>query len=151
MTNVADSKLFYLAVGKNIKKYREIKNYSLQIIAEKVGLTKKTIQRYENGEIKIDMNRLSDIADALNVEISTLLDGTQDFLGIGIDDLKTIRLPVYGKISCGTGYVICEQPVAFEVTPKEWVSGGDYFYLRAKGDSMIGARINDGDLLLIRK
>lgn len=38
---------FYRQVGQNIKKYRLIKNYSLQVLAEKVGVTKKTMQRYE--------------------------------------------------------------------------------------------------------
>ncbi|RKJ17687.1 LexA family transcriptional repressor, partial [Butyricicoccus sp. 1XD8-22] len=28
---------------------------------------------------------------------------------------------------------------------------GEYFYVRASGDSMIGARIHDGDVLLMRK
>src|SRR5690606_39970820 len=31
------------------------------------------------------------------------------------------------------------------------ITGGEYFYRRAEGDSMVGARIHDGDLLLIRK
>ena len=31
------------------------------------------------------------------------------------------------------------------------LNGGEYFFLRAKGDSMINARIMDGDLLLIRR
>jgi len=147
-----DSKLFYLAVGKNIKKYRDVRNYSLQVLAEKVGLTKKTIQRYENGEIKIDMNRLADIAAALEVDISRLLDGAEKFLGIEMEQLDGLTyLPVVGRISCGNGSFAFEDIEGYEPTPKEWIAGGEYFYLRAKGDSMINARIYDGDLLLIRK
>lgn len=151
MTGNKESKLFYLAVGANIKKYREVRNYSLQVLAEKVGLTKKTIQRYENGEIKIDMNRLADIADALEVEVAQLLEGTQNFLGAELSNLNTVLLPVVGKVSCGNGELAYEDIEGHEATPKEWISGGEYFYLRAKGDSMTGARIFDGDLLLIRK
>lgn len=76
-----DSKKFYETTGANIKKYRDMRNYSLQVLAEKVGLTKKTIQRYENGVIKIDMNRLKDLADALDVPVTKLTEGTDIFLG----------------------------------------------------------------------
>jgi repressor LexA len=146
-----DSKLFYFAVGNNIKKYRKNRNLSLQALGEKVGVTKKTISRYENGEIKVDMSRLADIATAMNLDVSKLLDGTEKFLGLGFEDIEQVRLPVVGKISCGNGNVVYEEVEAYEVTPKEWLNGGEYFYLRAKGDSMTGARINDGDLLLIRR
>ncbi|BFH15022.1 helix-turn-helix domain-containing protein [Paenibacillus melissococcoides] len=146
-----DSKLFYLAVGKNIKRYRTLKDYSLQDVAVKVGLTKKTIQRYENGEIKIDMRRISDIADALDVTVKDLTEGAMSYLGLDVSDLSSTNLPIVGKMSCGNGVLAYEEINGYEPTPKHWLRGGEYFYLRAKGDSMAGARINDGDLLLIRK
>jgi len=79
MTGVGEKKYFYITTGKNIKKYRDLRNYSLQVLAEKVGLTKKTIQRYENGEIRINMDRLKDIAVALDVEVTQLTEGTNVF------------------------------------------------------------------------
>jgi repressor LexA len=151
MTGTHDSKLFYLVVGKNIKKYRDIRNHSLQTLAEKVGLTKKTIQRYESGEIKIDMNRLADIAKALEVLPLQLTEGANSFIGLEVNELDTIQIPIVGKISCGNGVIAYEYIEGYEQTPKSWLNGGEYFYLRAKGDSMTGARIFDGDLLLIRK
>lgn len=40
----------------------------------------------------------------------------------------------------------------YQPTPSaDILTGYEYFYLRAKGDSMINAGINEGDLLLIRK
>lgn len=151
MTINPESKSFYIAVGNNIKKYRNIRNFSLQVLAEKVGLTKKTIQRYENGEIKIDMSRLADIASAFDVNLSQLLNGTEKFLGISFNDVGSVRLPVVGRISCGNGLIAFEDIESYETTPKDWIAGGEYFYLYAKGDSMNGARIHDGDILLIRK
>lgn len=52
-------------IGDNIKKYRQIKNLTLEHLGEMVGLTKKTIQRYETGEIRATYERLSELADAL--------------------------------------------------------------------------------------
>lgn len=140
MTINPESKSFYIAVGNNIKKYRSIRNFSLQVLAEKVGLTKKTIQRYENGEIKIDMSRLADIASAFDVNLSQLLNGTEKFLGISFNDVGSVRLPVVGRISCGNGLIAFEDIESYETTPKDWIAGGEYFYLYAKGDSMTGAR-----------
>ncbi|WP_084165349.1 LexA family protein [Paenibacillus massiliensis] len=151
MSAKSDSKLFYYVVGSNIKKYRDVRNYSLQVLGEKVGLTKKTIQRYENGEIKIDMDRLADIAEALDVEVKQLLDGAESFLGVDVNDLDVARIPIVGKVSCGNGILSYEHIEGYEETPRSWIKGGDYFYVRASGDSMVNARIFDGDLLLIRK
>lgn len=81
-----------MAVGNNIKKYRGIKNLSLQDLAIRVGVTKTTIQRYETGDIKIDMERISDIAEALNLEIYQMIEGAEDFFGFhleGNEELKT--------------------------------------------------------------
>ncbi|SFE42883.1 repressor LexA [Paenibacillus algorifonticola] len=151
MTLKEDSKIFYIATGKNIKKYRTLRNYSLQVLAEKVGLTKKTIHRYENGEIKIDVNRLKDLSVALDVTVTQLTEGAYEKLGEVVEESENISLPIVGKISCGEGALAYEHIEGYELTPRTWLNGGEYFYLRAKGDSMTGARIHDGDLLLIRK
>ena len=67
------------------------------------------------------------------------------------NDEATTLLPIVGRIACGNGQLAYQDIEGYEATPKEWLNGGEYFYLRAKGNSMTGARINDGDLLLIRK
>jgi len=151
VSNKPDSRLFYYAVGNNIKKYRTIRNFSLQDLAERVGLTKKTIQRYENGEIKIDMDRLTDVADALDVEVLQLIEGAESFLGVDVEELDSVKVPVAEKVSYANGVLNFEEVTGREDTPRSWIKNGEYFYVRASGDSMINARIYDGDLLLIRK
>lgn len=150
MTGFNDSKNFYAVVGQNIKKYRDLRNYSLQVLAEKIGITKKTVQRYEHGEHKIDMDRLKELADALDVTVNQLTEGAYTYLGEP-EELENINLPIVGKVSCGNGCLAFESIEGYEETPRSWINGGEYFYLRAKGDSMNGARIYEGDLLLIRK
>lgn len=65
----------YEIIGENIRKHRKIKNYSLQMLAEKVGVTKKTIQRYETCQHKIDGERLEQIAVALDTTVEKLTNG----------------------------------------------------------------------------
>ncbi|MDF9845462.1 MULTISPECIES: S24 family peptidase, partial [unclassified Paenibacillus] len=108
-------------------------------------------QRYEHGEHKIDMDRLKEIAVALGVTVNQLTEGAYTYLGEESAESENISLPIVGKISCGNGRVAYESIEGYEVTPRSWINGGQYFYLRAKGDSMNGARIYDGDLLLIRQ
>jgi len=151
MIDPIDTKKFYITTGGNIKKYRALKNYSLQVLAEKVGLTKKTIQRYENGEHRIDMDRLRSLADALEVTINQLTEGAYESLGVKQEDSENVSLPIVGKVSCGNGQLAYESIEGYESTPRSWINDGEYFYFRAKGDSMTGERIHDGDLLLIRK
>ena len=68
-----------------------------------------------------------------------------------VRDVGFKKLPIVGAVSCGNGVLAYEDIEGYEDTPKSWLNGGKYFYLRAKGDSMINARINEGDLLLIRE
>lgn len=59
---------FCTRVGNNIKKYRKEGNLTLKELADMVGLTEATIQKYEAGNIKrIDVEMLKKISDALNV------------------------------------------------------------------------------------
>ena len=62
--------------------------------------------------------------------------------------IATKRFPLLGDIACGT-------PIFADEEKELYVDAGASidadFCLRAKGDSMIGARINDGDIVFIRK
>ena len=64
---------------------------------------------------------------------------------------KTREVPIVGSISCGALSEAEELIDGHLNLPAEWVSDGEYFFLRASGESMIGAGIEDGDLVLIRR
>lgn len=60
-------------IGNRIKQARQLRNYTLDDIANEIGVAKSTIQRYENGLInKIKLPVLQAIADSLNVNPSWL-------------------------------------------------------------------------------
>ena len=60
-------------VGSNIRKYRQEKGITLKELAEKIGLTEATAQKYEAGNIKtISVEKLKEIADALGVRTEEL-------------------------------------------------------------------------------
>jgi len=64
---------------------------------------------------------------------------------------ETIKVPVLGAVSCGIPKYAEENIEEYVRLPVALFGRGQFFILRASGDSMIGVGINDGDLVLIRQ
>lgn len=64
---------------------------------------------------------------------------------------EIIPVPIIGKIACGDIAEAIESSNETFPVSESILSSGNYFFLRAKGDSMINADIDDGDLILIRQ
>lgn len=62
---------------------------------------------------------------------------------------KTYSVPLLGEIACGDP-ILAEQNIIDHVPVPEHIKGAD-FALTCKGDSMIGARIHNGDIVYIRQ
>ena len=65
---------------------------------------------------------------------------------------QTVKIPLLGSVACGMP-IFADENIEAEVSIsiKMIKSGYKYFLLRAEGDSMDEAGINNGDLLLIRQ
>jgi len=137
-----------MRVGDIIKQLRKERKITQAELAKKLGVAPTAVSAWERNENRPLMDKLSVIADIFNVPITRFFE-SDEFGGNAVVDM--IYLPVVGRISCGNGVLAYEDIEGYEPTPKEWLYGGEYFYLRAQGDSMVGARIHNGDLLLIRK
>jgi repressor LexA len=59
-------------------------------------------------------------------------------------------VPVLGRIAAGTPTLAAEHVEDYLAVPTEYLRGGDHFALRVAGDSMIGAGILDGDMVVVR-
>ena len=107
---------------------------------------------------------MAEIADAIGIGKTTVYrylsqmkkDGVVDYSGFrNVKTKKTnvqsVRIPVLGAIACGIPKFAEENIEEYVKLPVSLFGQGDYFILRAVGDSMIGASIEDGDLVLIRK
>lgn len=57
-----------------IRAIREVKGYSQDFMAEKMNISQKTYSRIESGNVKLDIDRLKQISELLEVEPSALLD-----------------------------------------------------------------------------
>ena len=63
------------------------------------------------------------------------------------------EIPVLGRIAAGTPILAVENHEESIPMRPEWfrAQSGDVFALRVRGESMIGAHIMDGDLVMVRK
>lgn len=62
-------------IGKFIKENRESINLTQEQLAEKLGLTAKSISRWERGKTMPDISMLGLLADTLHVSVQELLNG----------------------------------------------------------------------------
>ncbi len=60
-------------------------------------------------------------------------------------------LPVVGSIACGTPMLAEQNIETYLPIPTEFLGAGSYFILRAYGESMINAGIDDGDMVIVRQ
>ena len=135
-----------------IKRLRIEKEMSQEELALKCGYTSRsTINKIEKGERNITGDKIQAIAQALGVKPSYLMDGdtydnTIDIFSInGINPIpKTYKRPRLGTIACG-------EPILAEENDDIPDSIKCDFTLICKGDSMINARINDGDIVYIKQ
>ena len=67
-----------MEIGKNIKQIRELKNISQDYMAIALDISQSTYAKIENGQIIPKIDRLNDIAKALEVNLSTLLNSSNN-------------------------------------------------------------------------
>lgn len=139
-----------MTIGERIKATRKRERISQVELAEKTHTLKQTLYKYENNIItNIPSDKVEAIAHVLDVSPAYLM-GWEDEPQIApnlidITTHKRRKYKVYGAVACGDA-IVAEDNETFEFDD----IGAD-FALRCKGDSMINARIYDGDLVFIRE
>lgn len=134
----------------NIREIRKARGLTLDALAEIVGTTKQTIQRYETGVISnIPRERIQQLAKALSVTPSALMGWSENKYPAanGIMPISVKKLPILGEIACGEPIYATEEHESYVAADSKLDAD---FCLKAHGDSMTGARIFDGDIVFIR-
>ncbi|WP_301965655.1 transcriptional repressor LexA [uncultured Ruminococcus sp.] len=141
-----------MTIGERIKKLREEKNITVDKLAELIGKNRATIYRYESSEIeKLPTSVLEPLCKALGTTPAYLMGWTDSNLSNikNIEPIPTmVKVPLLGTIACGEP-ILAEENIEDYINMPEKAKGT--FALRCKGDSMINARIFDGDIVFIRE
>ena len=123
-------------------------------LCAKTGISRSTMSQYCSGAFRPKDSKLHAIAKALGVKEAWLLGyESEEEPSFSLEDypnLRPIRLkrfPLLGEIACGEPIFAQEDRETFLIADAEIAAD---FCLLARGDSMIGARIYDGDAVFIR-
>jgi len=64
---------------------------------------------------------------------------------------RVVNLPVVGRVAAGRPILAVEDVEESFPVPRDFMTGGDGFMLRVKGESMIDDGIMDGDYVIVRR
>lgn len=142
-----------------LKRRRKELGLTLAQIADMMGVSEATVQRWESGNIKsVRCDRIDKLAQVLKVEPSEIMgwntsrqeDDKLNKFGADIIDLSNMkRIPILGRIRAGMPIYAAENIEGYTLTDLN--GGAEYFGLRVTGDSMNAARIHEGDIVIVRR
>ena len=147
MSDEAQKRIF----SKNLRRLLEESGKTQKELAEAIGESQQVVNTWAIGRSIPRMGRVQKLADFFGVEKSILVD---EWPESDIPQLPNIfpitkkRIPFLGQIACGEP-IFCNEDRESYV-----VAGADVradFCLKARGDSMTGARIMDGDIVFIQR
>ena len=147
MSDEAQKRIF----SKNLRRLLEESGKTQKELAEAIGESQQVVNTWATGRSIPRMGRVQKLADFFRVEKSALVDDQRES---DIPQLSNVfpiskkRIPLLGEIACG-------EPIFCNEGRESYVEAGTDvradFCLKARGDSMIGARILDGDLVFIQR
>lgn len=166
-------------IGNKIKQFRTERGLTTEELADKLGTSRVTVTRYENGTRKANQDVLFDLANIFNKtlddffpvkEINYTSETSPEYNDLLNEDKRTyvvkhdypsnsldtsgmhyVQVPIVGTIACGTP-ITAEQNIegyTHELFEAE-PAKDELFALRCEGDSM-EPLIPDGALVLIHK
>ena len=143
--------------SERLRLLRTTKGLSQQEFAKQIKVSKSSINMYERGEREPGLETLERIADYFNVDMDYLLGksdvANRDALSFSSIASNIIPMPELRPIPL-VGAIACGDPILAEENIEEYIQIPKHihadFALTCRGDSMINARIFDGDIVYIR-
>lgn len=145
-------------IGSRIRNRREELGLSQDELGKRLGYkSRSSINKIELDQRNLTQSKIKAIADALETTPSYIMGWDEPDQKFDEEKLKFFdnlfpitvqKIPLLGNIACGKPIFADEQ---FEAYVEAGANIKADFCLRAKGDSMIGARIQDGDIVFIHK
>ncbi len=141
-----------MEMGQKIYNLRTQKGLTLEELGDMVGVGKSTVRKWENGMIaNMKRDKILKVSEALGTTPAYLMGWTEEEKIISLNNVYQVKLkrfPLLGEIACG-------KPIYASEDRESYIMAGTNikadFCLKAKGNSMINARILDGDIVFIRK
>lgn len=141
-----------MKLGEKIRIQRKALKLTQTELGEKLGVKTNAVSKWECGRVEeIPTSKIKAMATLFNVPLSYLIDDDQ----IGYAPAPNLlpmpqmqRVPRLGAIACGEPILAAGNIDGYDAVPNYIQCD---FTLVCKGDSMINARIFEGDLVCIRQ
>ena len=133
--------------GKRLLELMQNNNDTTYSLGDYPDLTPPTISRYTTGEIAPKSPTILAIAEKYGINPTWLMgtEGAEKYLE---PKSKYKKIPIVGTIAAGLPILAQQYIEGYECIPEDIHID---FCLKVQGDSMINARILDGDLVYIRQ
>lgn len=128
----------------NLRKIREAKGWTQKELANALSISQSSISDWENDKAPIDSQKLLIISKIFSVSVDEVLGNKIK----NVYPITTKKFPVLGEVAAGVPIVMNEE---FEVYIEAGTGIHADFCIKVKGNSMINARIHDGDIVFIRQ
>lgn len=135
-------------LGEKLREARKAAGLTQRQLAEKIKVSNTSISNWEKGVSFPDPDTIQHLCWALNVQPNHFfsVDSTTPENIIPLPSMN--KLPLIGSIACGAPILAQEHIEDYVDLPGHIHAD---FALTCKGDSMINARIFDGDVVYIRQ
>lgn len=145
--------ILMLELYKNIKRRRHQLKMTQTDLALKMGYADKSmIAKIEKGNVDLPQSKILAFANVLETTPGELMGWDYEAEPTETVDniykLDKIKLPMLGKVACGEPIFADEDRESYIMIGTD--IGAD-FCLQCQGDSMINARIHDGDIVFVKK
>ena len=142
-----------LELYKNIKRRRQQLKMTQTDLALKMGYADKSmIAKIEKGNVDLPQSKILAFSNVLETTPGELMGWDYEAEPTETVDniykLDKIKLPMLGKVACGEPIFADEDRESYIMVGTD--IGAD-FCLQCQGDSMINARIHDGDIVFVKK
>ncbi len=150
--------VFIMSLSQRIRKRRIELNITQTELAKILGYrSRSSINKIEQGQNDLPQSKIILIAQALQCSPAYLMGWEEnaqqtidkaDFEKYNLLPINTYKIPLLGSIACGEPILAAENIESY-IDAESTVKAD--FALRCKGDSMINARIFDGDIVFVRQ
>lgn len=149
--------------NQRLKALRLSKELSQQVLADKIGISKSSVNMYERGEREPGIETLEAFADFFNVDMNYLL-GKDDvirnriFVSYRSDSHDhtlannpsiVTQIPVFGSVAAGIPIEAITDIEDYEEITEDLARTGEFAALRIKGNSM-EPKFSAGDVVIVR-
>lgn len=143
-------------MSRKIYLLRTENNLTQSEFAKIAGATDKAVSSWEKGTRSPKLQYTKPICEHFGIDLNAFIDESNDVYKPGLPsnatplDLPSMhRIPILGRIAAGLPLYADQHIEGYTMTDLN--GGAEYFALRVSGDSMNAARIEDGDVIIVRR